>query len=1101
MTTTIFVTTPCFNARETIDNTILSVVTQEGDFSIRYHIQDGGSTDGTRERLEWWARRLQSKAFPIQCLGLDFSFASAQDEGMYDAICLGFEAMDVGANDFMTWINADDILMAGALSFVASVDRQFAPQQVSWVGGAACVMRDGMTIASYDRAIPRSALRAGLCDGIHWAFLQQEGTFFRKWLWNSIDPDRTFRPMKLAGDWNLWRLFAGKSALVQWKVPLGGFRTGGDQLSVRQRDQYMAEMEALAPTEARRAALAALPEDGMVKRRLFSLDYKSGALTVSDEVRNGQFQHHHQKVFGGDSKVALKEAPLTKICTGELGVPHEDAEACTSFEGNILAFDREWQFPAVTEQHAFHRMRAVNAVPEGVTYVAYPWATLIDKIQTKARDAHIYLREFRTFCRELPKDTVKVTVCQHILLRRFLYLFEQAGIHEVFWTHATWDDVSDTQATVRLHPFPLYPVQVTKEAAEDTAERPYLFSFIGAKSNKYYLTRAREWILDRLADHPRGLIIGRDSWHYNKVVYEHQIRKTAGAGDALIDQSATDQFKMSLQQSIFSLCPAGSGPNSIRLWESIGAGSIPVILADTYAPPGDIKLWEQGALFCEETPEAIEALPARLAEVAADPERLAAMRKAMRQLWLLYGPESFISDVQHFMLERAGGQGEASPVEADGPGTFLDRLVGEMQDRQTLSQEDALLLLRTASSEMLIAGGVNGDRLSDGTTLGQLLVLAREALPKDHPTLVHFDRVLTHLEGRTPVLAAPAPTRGEGPRICLFGRHSNRTPLSYAPFQRLAEGRVQFVAEPARADVVMTGFNLDLRENAKTFAELAESHADARVMVISEEPLWDSVWSGGFAEQDRVMTLEGKDVAYRFLNHQNSSVFDFERIPYFLLTNDDFLTRYGILLSRQTDRTPAEMLAHWQAAPVSAAFFAEVRDDVRYAQSFPDQDVHGLSVYRTEVARLVTGENVLREGKGWATKARRQDLVDWHLDKLAALDGRVRVASAFENTHQNAYISEKIFDAFAVGGLPTYYAGPQHRVLDLVPTTSMLNTYGMTAEAAAEAVAGFVPDEAFARSWLETAGQLRDRFTDTAAVLAERRRVLDAVLSEVEAFL
>lgn len=1100
MTTTIFVTTPCYNARETIDSTILSVVTQEGDFSVRYHIQDGGSTDGTRERLEWWARRLQSRAFPIQCLGLEFSFASARDEGMYDAICLGFEAMDVGSNDFMTWINADDILMPGALSFVASVDRQFAPQQVSWVGGGACVMRDGMTIASYDRAIPRSALRAGLCDGIHWAFLQQEGTFFRKWLWNSIDPNTTFRPMKLAGDWNLWRLFATKSALVQWKVPLGGFRTGGDQLSVRQRDTYMAEMEALASTEARRAALASLPEDGMVKRRLFSMDYKSGALTVSDEVRNGQFQHHHQKVFGADSKVALKEAPLAEIYRGELGVPHEDAEACTSFEGNILAFDREWQFPAVTEQHAFHRMRAVNAVPEGVTYVAYPWATLIDKIQTKARDAHIYLREFRTFCRELPQDTIKVTVCQHILMRRFLHLFEQAGIHEVFWTHATWEDVAETQALVRLYPFPLYPVQVTQEAAEDKAERPYLFSFIGAKSNKYYLTRAREWILDLLADHPRGLIIGRDSWHYNKVVYEHQIKKTAGVGDALIDQSATDQFKMSLQQSIFSLCPAGSGPNSIRLWESIGAGSIPVILADTYAPPGDLRLWQQGALFCEETPEAIQALPDRLAEVAADPVRLAAMRKAMRQLWLLYGPDSFISDVQHFMLEKGGGQG-AVTVPSERPGTFLDRLVGEMQDRQTLAQDDALLLLRTASSDMLIKSEIDADLLSDATTAGQLMMLAREALPKGHPALVQFDRVVKHLEGCTSALASPAASRGAGPRICLFGRHANRTPLAYAPFQRLAEGRVQVVEDPALADVVMTGFNLDLRENAETFAELAVNRAGTRVMVISEEPLWDSVWSGGFAERDRVMKLKDQDVAYRFLNHQNSDVFAFDRIPYFLLTNDDFLTRYGILLSRQVGRVPAEMLAHWQAAPVTAAFFAEVRDDERYGQSFPDQQIHGLSNYRTEVARRVTGANVVREGKGWATKARRQDLVDWHLDKLAALDGRVRVASAFENTHQNAYISEKIFDAFAVGGIPTYYAGPQHRVLDLVPATSMLNTFGMTAEAAAEIITGFVPDEAFAQSWLETAEELRKRFTDTAAVSAERRRVLDAVLSEVEAFL
>ena len=111
-----------------------------------------------------------------------------------------------------------------------------------------------------------------------------------------------------------------------------------------------------------------------------------------------------------------------------------------SHENNILAYDHGWQYPAVTEQHAFHKVRELAQIPDGVTYVAYPWATLIDKVQWAAKDATIHLDRFREFCKRLPRDTIKITVCQHISMRRHLHLFEQAGISHIFWTHAEKSD-------------------------------------------------------------------------------------------------------------------------------------------------------------------------------------------------------------------------------------------------------------------------------------------------------------------------------------------------------------------------------------------------------------------------------------------------------------------------------------------------------------------------------------------------------------------------------------------------------------------------------------------------------------------------------------
>ena len=59
----IYITTPCLNSFETINQTIRSIVSQSGNFSIRYHIQDGGSHDGTLQKLEEWGHRLEEGSF------------------------------------------------------------------------------------------------------------------------------------------------------------------------------------------------------------------------------------------------------------------------------------------------------------------------------------------------------------------------------------------------------------------------------------------------------------------------------------------------------------------------------------------------------------------------------------------------------------------------------------------------------------------------------------------------------------------------------------------------------------------------------------------------------------------------------------------------------------------------------------------------------------------------------------------------------------------------------------------------------------------------------------------------------------------------------
>src|SRR4051794_21792456 len=105
--------TPSFNGGAFIGTTIASVVSQRGRFHLRYHVQDGGSTDNTVSELELWSERLTSGLFPIECYGLEFSYSVAPDRGMYHAIQQGFAHCGIHLAGYMSWINADDLIMPG----------------------------------------------------------------------------------------------------------------------------------------------------------------------------------------------------------------------------------------------------------------------------------------------------------------------------------------------------------------------------------------------------------------------------------------------------------------------------------------------------------------------------------------------------------------------------------------------------------------------------------------------------------------------------------------------------------------------------------------------------------------------------------------------------------------------------------------------------------------------------------------------------------------------------------------------------------------------------------------------------------------------------
>ncbi len=1100
---TIHVVTPCFNAADTLDRTIHSVVTQAGRFRIRYHVQDGGSTDGSVEKLALWQRRLAGGAFPSFCEGIEFSFDSAPDEGMYDALVLGFDSLLRTGDEFVTWINADDVFMTGAFAAVHTVWEQFPREKVSWLSGAAAVMKDDRLIANYDRRLPSAAIKAGLCDGRHWPFVQQEGTFFRGWLWDAIDSRKQVRPFKLAGDWNLWRCMAERVSLAQINIPLAAFRIREQQLSASQRDRYMAEIDRIVPEPVRREGLERLARGGAVVRRRMKFNFPSDRVEMVEEDCDDQLRASCTKVFEVARLPGTTAQKVTRtLFEGDTSRrPADPQEAYVdTFRalGRLAACDQDWQFPAITEQHAFERIKALGGPPPGVVYVAFPWATLIDKLQTRAPSAGEFVALYKAFVQALPPEGVRITVCQHILMKRFLPLLKDAGIQHVFWSHATHEDVDKPTGKLRIHPFPLFPVQVadggTAPPIDDEARRD-LFSFIGARSNQYYLTQVRAWIIDELSNEPGGLIVGRDGWHYQKIVYDHQIRPGTAAAGSLVDNKASTEFQDSLRHSTFSLCPSGSGPNSIRLWESIGAGSIPVILADTYRPPGPRALWEHAAVFCDETPDAIRALPARLRALATEPGRLKAMRQGLRQLWLLYGRDSFVTDVLRLMHELAATPDAGAAPRAT-PLRNLSLLAAAPDN--LLSEDDARLVLSQLGTQLLIDAQARHAILSETGRLRNLVERARSTLALSDTARQMFDRIASSLDD-SPCSAikrpASPPLLRPKPAIAFVGRHHHRTPLSYGPLRQGIEQALDIVSDPADADILLTGFDIDFIENAELVLRTRRARPHQKLVVMSEEPLWDLTWSRAQGRRSAALQIAGQTVPVTSLNHETSTIFRFERLPYFVLTSDDYLVRYRQLLTPSARRSARALHTFWRQTPIRSAFYLERREGAAFERRLDGLGMFGLSSYRTQLAARVKRGDILRVGKGWADTTRRQSLPDWHLDKLAALDGGVHVCSAIENVHHADYITEKIFDAFAVGAVPIYCAGPGHRIDDLIAGRPFIEIHARNLQDDTEAVDGFVADMAFCERYEAAQQQVYELVSDWGAVTEERARVTRAAVS------
>lgn len=253
-----------------------------------------------------------------------------------------------------------------------------------------------------------------------------------------------------------------------------------------------------------------------------------------------------------------------------------------------------WQYPVITELEFYRQNKG------DVNYFPFPWATVIDKNVNQQQ----LLKILKAV---IPANKNYYTCCQHIGYHKLVNLWSLLGIGTVYTPHKCLG--RDKMGSINLVACPLYAVNLEDTTRNEVfnsvdllnKERIYFYSFAGGYQANCYLTDIRLRIFDLNKKGRKDCIIrNTGDWHFNCDVY--------GGGQDINGKLNEDQkhkVKTKLYNSIlldsrYALAPSGSGPNSIRFWEALGAGSIPVLLADTLELPKHV-LWEKSIVRIKES--------------------------------------------------------------------------------------------------------------------------------------------------------------------------------------------------------------------------------------------------------------------------------------------------------------------------------------------------------------------------------------------------------------------------------------------------------------------------------------------------------------------
>ncbi len=253
----ISIVTPSYQQGAFIERTIKSVL-EQGYPNLEYIVQDGGSSDQTVSVLKAYERQLAA-------------WRSGKDNGQSQAINLGFAD---STGEIMAWLNSDDLLLPGALAYVANYFVLHPEIDV--------VYGDRLLINEDDLEIGRWIMPSHHSRMLSWAdYVPQETLFWRRSVWEKAG-GRIDESFHFAMDWDLMVRFRDAGARFA-HLPrfLGAFRVHPHQkTSAEINEAGVQEM-----TRIRERLHVVLPNRSRIRRALIPLMARHVAVDLAYRIK------------------------------------------------------------------------------------------------------------------------------------------------------------------------------------------------------------------------------------------------------------------------------------------------------------------------------------------------------------------------------------------------------------------------------------------------------------------------------------------------------------------------------------------------------------------------------------------------------------------------------------------------------------------------------------------------------------------------------------------------------------------------------------------------------------------------------------------------
>jgi len=255
----------------------------------------------------------------------------------------------------------------------------------------------------------------------------------------------------------------------------------------------------------------------------------------------------------------------------------------------------------VKTEYTAYQLFKNDPVQKNINYLVVPWSVLINSNKLNL----------------IPDIKAKggFTICQHVHYEKIIPILKKIGINVLFTPH-----VNKVHRDIKVLPF----AHLAMNAKIDNSNKDIYYSFIGFNTHS---SRAKLFKMK----HPKNsLIVERKQWHFDQASADNQLKEKI-------------EYENVLSRSRFSLCPRGFGASTLRFWESLKVGAIPILIADDMILPAGYDWSKCIVRIKEKDILKINDVLARICKVKENQ-----MRKNCLEAYSLFSENNFVKVIRDY---------------------------------------------------------------------------------------------------------------------------------------------------------------------------------------------------------------------------------------------------------------------------------------------------------------------------------------------------------------------------------------------------------------------------------------------------------------------